>query len=245
MSGHEDIGEVMHGWPYKPGTISVRRISSDDGREHLQLRVDLGVLQMEPEGRPDGTRPEGFDTYLDYIRDQYADHPNARFSEHECQEMDREFLQYYHRRISWLALREFGNALRDADHTLALMDMVAAHSPDPAWTESHEQHRSYVLFHRTQAAALAELQDSGPAAAIEAINRGITQIQAAVERGESLGLVEQQPDEVAQLEQLKEWFREEFHLGRTLREQLSDAVANEDYERAARLRDTIARRSMP
>jgi protein-arginine kinase activator protein McsA len=42
---------------------------------------------------------------------------------------------------------------------------------------------------------------------------------------------------------LKEWLREEYHVGQTLEEQLAEAVAAEQYERAAQLRDQIARRS--
>ncbi len=39
-----------------------------------------------------------------------------------CMEIDREFVQFFHRRVAWLALREFDRAVADADHTLALMD---------------------------------------------------------------------------------------------------------------------------
>jgi len=45
-----------------------------------------------------------------------------------------------------------------------------------------------------------------------------------------------------QLNELRDWLRDEYCIGRTLREQLSDAVAREEYELAARLRDELARR---
>ena len=41
---------------------------------------------------------------------------------------------------------------------------------------------------------------------------------------------------------MKESLRKEYHVGKTLAEQLAEAVAAEEYERAARLRDEIARR---
>ena len=47
---------------------------------------------------------------------------------------------------------------------------------------------------------------------------------------------------VAQLVEMKEAFREEYDVGQTLAEQLADAVTAEEYERAAKLRDKIARR---
>ena len=46
---------------------------------------------------------------------------------------------------------------------------------------------------------------------------------------------------ITQLVELKESLRKEYQLGPTLAEQLSEAVAAEEYERAARLRDEIAR----
>jgi excinuclease UvrABC helicase subunit UvrB len=47
---------------------------------------------------------------------------------------------------------------------------------------------------------------------------------------------------VSQLNEMKETLRAEFDVGQTLAEQLADAVAAEEYERAARLRDEITRR---
>ena len=59
-----------------------------------------------------------------------------------------------------------------------------------------------------------------------------------------LGSEEQfdQDELVAQLVEMKESLRKEYKVGRTLAEQLADAVAAEQYERAARLRDEIAQR---
>src|SRR3989475_10739665 len=50
-----DLNSILKDWPHENGTIKVRKITGLDGREKLQLRVDLGVLQMEVTGRPDTT----------------------------------------------------------------------------------------------------------------------------------------------------------------------------------------------
>lgn len=71
-----DLREVLAAWPYEPGRINARRIVGSDGRTCLQVRLDLGLMQMELEGRPDGRRPEGFASLLEYQRDRlrrYAD----------------------------------------------------------------------------------------------------------------------------------------------------------------------------
>lgn len=240
----QDIDHVLQDWPYKPGTISVRRTSADDGREVLQMRIDLGLLQMETADRPDGVRPHGAATYLDYLVEHFGGQADFRLSQKQCLEMDREFLQYYHRRICWLALRDFGQAVKDADHTLALMDYAAEHAPSEDWTQSHEQYRPFVLFHRTQAAALAALERGGPDEALQALNEGLEQIRRLAENPEAAEPADYE-EQIEQLERLKQWLREEYQIDRTLQEQLAEAVANEQYEKAAQLRDAIARREKP
>ena len=243
MSDRQDIDHIFRDWPYQPGVISARLIHADDRREVLQMRIEMGLLQMETTGRPDGEMPGGAETYLEYLCQQAAgEEESFELSEDQCFDIDREFLQFYHRRICYLALREFRRAVQDADHTLALMDFVAEHSPDPQWTLSHEQYRPFVHFHRAQAAAMAELKQSGPEAAIGEINRGLDHIRevfVATDAEERFA----EDELVAQLMELKESLREEYDVGRTLAEQLSDAVANEEYERAAQLRDEISRRT--
>ncbi len=61
-----DLTDLLKDWPYEPGNVNVRLIRATAGRPLIQLRVDLGILQMELEGRPDGEKPEGFPSLLDY-----------------------------------------------------------------------------------------------------------------------------------------------------------------------------------
>lgn len=239
----EDIDHILHHWPFKPGVIAARLVHAADGRELLQMRIEMGLLQMEVSGRPDGEHPGGADTCLEWLQELAGEEGEAFvLNETQCMEIDREFLQYYHRRICCLALRQFAKAVADADYTLILMDFVASHSPNPQWTLSHEQYRPFVLFHRIQAAAMLALQESGAEAAIETIQRGLEQMRAVFTK---FGAEEQfdQDELVRQLTAIRESLREEYRVGKTLAEQLADAVAAEEYERAARLRDEIAKRT--
>src|SRR5205807_5683048 len=97
----EDIDAAVKGWDFKPGVVQTRLVQAADGRQVIQMRVDLGILQIETGGRPDGTRPHGCATYFDYLRQQarVADRAGQSFvlSEEQCEESDREFIQYYHR----------------------------------------------------------------------------------------------------------------------------------------------------
>ncbi len=239
----QHLDHILRDWPYDPETVSVRIVAGTDARDVIQMRVDMGVLQLETSGRPDGARPNGCETYYDYLlTESVRVGETFTLDETQCSEADREFVQFYHRRICWLALRRFADAVRDADHTLAFMDFCRKHSPDDQWTLSHEQYRPFVLFHRTQAAALAELEDgSGPESAVQAINDGLDRIRRVFEDYEAEEHFEED-DLVERLIELRESLRDHYNVGRTLQERLSEAIASEQYELAATLRDELARR---
>ena len=61
-----DLNNLLDGWSHEPGQVKARKIVGNDGREKLQLRIDLGLIQMELQGRPDGERPFGYESLLQY-----------------------------------------------------------------------------------------------------------------------------------------------------------------------------------
>ncbi len=69
----KDIGTLLNEWEYDPFN-HVRKIVGEDGREKIQVRVELGILQMEVDGRPDGKRPYGMESLLDYYQSQFEKH---------------------------------------------------------------------------------------------------------------------------------------------------------------------------
>ena len=234
-----NIDKILRDWPYEPNSVSVRMAKGSDNREVIQMRIEMGVLQLEVTGRPDGERPHDCKTYFEFLNRECMEDDDFVLDEEQCGEVDREFVQFYHRRICWLALRDFGKAVADADHTLALMDFCRIYSPDESWTMTHEQYRPFVLFHRTQAAALDALEVSSPDHAVEIINEGLKTLENAFAE---LALEDDFEDnELAdRLTELRESLRQKFSVGRTLQEQLNDAIAAEEYERAAQLRDQLA-----
>jgi hypothetical protein len=242
---NQDIDFVLRDWEYKPGVVQARLVKARDGRQVIQVRVDLGVLQLEVEGRPDGTRPHGCATYFDHLRERAraAERAGRPFvlDEEQSQQADQEFLQFYHRRVSWLALRHYAQAVRDSDHTLAFMDLVKRHSPGEEYTQAHEQYRGFVLFHRTQAASALQIERDNPEQAVDEIRAGLDKLKAFfVEFG-----LEEQLDEdpmVQHLRKIEATLREQYEIGATLLEQLEQAIAAEDYERAAQLRDALKQR---
>ena len=241
MKRPQHLDYLLSQWVFDPNTLNSRMVKGRDGRDLIQMRVDMGVLQMETTGRPDGAQPYGCESFLDYLHSVLLTDPDRKLDEGECGEVDREFMQFYHRRICWLRLQYYQRAVMDADHTLRLMDVSDTMSPDEEWTGSHEQYRPFVLFHRTQAEALAKLDETNAEDAVEAITSGLETIRQFFVRHGAEDHFED--DElVVRLVELRESLRTEYSVGRTLAERLADAVEHERYELAAELRDELAKR---
>jgi hypothetical protein len=241
------IDAVLEGWEFQPGVVQARLVHAADKRQVIQMRVDLGVLQMEVQGRPDGKRPHGFATSFDYFKHearQAEKHgKDYALKEEECQEADQEFVQFYHRRISWLALRNYAKAVADADHTLAFMDFIKAHSPSEDYTQAHEQYRGFVIFQRTQGAAALALEQHNAETAVDEVRDGLGKLKEffasfdAEEQMEEDGMVQH-------LRKIESSLREQHGISATLQEQLDKAVAEENYEEAARLRDVMRKKQV-
>ncbi len=241
MKRQMHLDDLLSKWAFDPATLNVRLVKGKDGRDVIQMRVDMGILQLETTGRPDGTQFDEYETYLERLQDKHLKNPSHVLSEIECAEVDREFMQYYHRRICWLRLQYYHRAVMDADHTLRLMDVSDKMSPDEEWAGTHEQYRPFVLFHRTQAEALGELEENTAEEAVQAINGGLEKIREFFIKHDA----EEHFDDdelVVRLIELRESLRSEYAVGQTLKEQLAEAVAQEQYELAAQLRDELTRR---
>lgn len=239
------IDHILKEWPFDPFAVNVRLIE-DNSRMILQMRVDMGILQLEADGRPDGVKPHGAKTYYEFLkRNAKQNEEKFQLDEDHCVEIDREFVQFYHRRVCWLQLKQFDRAVQDADHTLSLMDFCKEFSADEEWTISHEQYRPFVLYHRTQAAALAVLNDDD---STDAAELAIEEVNSGLERMQDLFIeydAEEQFEEdelVQRLIEFREGLRTKYNVDSTLDERLIKAVADEDYELAAELRDMITER---
>ena len=100
----KDIQPLLDDWPCEPGQLCVRKIRGNDGRVKVQLRVEMGILQMDVTGRPDGQQPEGYESLLHYYKAQAKKRGTEDFvlDSESCMALQMEALQYYHRRISFL-----------------------------------------------------------------------------------------------------------------------------------------------
>src|ERR1700755_2249816 len=152
-----DLNTILKDWPHESGAIKVRKILGLDGREKLQLRIDLGVLQMEMTGRPDGVRPNGCESLLSYHQ-QRAFRAQERGEEYEltpeqCTELQQEGIQYYHRYLSLFQINEFAGVVRDTQRNLDLFSFVNEHTHREDFSWTMQQFRPYVLMMNTRGKA--------------------------------------------------------------------------------------------
>ena len=87
-----NIDHILSDWPFDPYTINVRLLKNAT-REFLQMRVDMGILQLETEGRPDGRRPNGESSYYDFLKAAAIEDKEFELDEDDCVEIDREFVR--------------------------------------------------------------------------------------------------------------------------------------------------------
>jgi hypothetical protein len=239
-----DLNTVLNEWPHEPGMIKVRKILGLDGRDKLQLRIDLGVLQMEMTGRPDGQRPHGCESLLIYHQNRAelaeAGGDTYQLSPEECAELQQEAIQYYHRYVSLFQLSEFAGVIRDTQRNLDLFSFVEQYTERDDIVWNFQQFRPYVIMMNTRAKASILLNDRKFMEAIAQIQGGRDAIIDFFQQSNFPELAAKS-SEIAFLE---EWL-EEISAKRPLtkleimQREMESAIASEFYERAAELRDAI------
>jgi hypothetical protein len=239
-----DLNSLLHDWPHEPGAIKVRKIQGIDGREKLQLRVDLGLLQMEMEGRPDGQRPHNCESYLVYHQRRAirAAQRGERYelAAEQCGELQQEGIQYYHRYLSLFQIDEFEGVIRDTQRNLDLFTFVEEHSNREDLVWSFQQFRPYVLMMNTRARASLLLADGKFSEAIREIEHGRERIVEFFQQS-AFPELESKSSEIAFLDEWLEEVRAKRPLTRleVMEREMERAIAGERYERAAELRDAI------
>ena len=243
----DDLSELLQRWPYEPGRVNSRRIIGRDGRPKLQIRLDLGVLHMEIEGRPDGQRPKGFESLLAYQQDRlrrYASQSGGPegfvLSPEECRALREEAVQYYHRYVGLMAIADYAGVVRDTTRNLKLFDLCHDHAADDRDRTVLEQFRAYVIMMRARGEAEASLAAGQSRPALAAIDRGLAEIRTVLEQmGRATDYDE--ANEVQLLRGMREALVPKLPVSQRmeLKERLQAAIDAENYELAAVLRDEL------
>jgi hypothetical protein len=239
-----DLNTLLNDWGHEPGAIKVRKILGLDGREKLQLRIDLGVLQMEMTGRPDGVRPHNCESLLVYHQRRAARMEERgesyELTPEQCSELQQEGIQYYHRYLSLFQINEFAAVIRDTQRNLDLFAFVAEHTDRDDLIWSFQQFRAYVLMMNTRAKASILLGEGKFADAITEIENGREAIVDFFQQSNFPELATKS-SEIAFLDEWLEEVRSKRPLSKLeiMQREMETAIAHELYERAAELRDAI------
>lgn len=238
-----DITPILENWDYKSDEVTVRKILGLDGKPKIQMRLPMGLIQMELEGRPDGFRPEGFESWLEYYEARHQANPNNFSLDGGASSRLRdEATMYYHRYLSLYHLREFEGVVRDTTRNLHVLDFMKRHAEDPSDRVSMEQYRPYIVMMNTRARAQISLDRQLRGRALQEVRDGIGKIENFLRELGREELISRSP-ELAILRQLETEIKEHVPEAKIedLRHEMQKAVAAEDYERAAELRDEIRR----
>jgi hypothetical protein len=250
-SQSRDILPTLKGWDYEPGTINVRKINGLDGKPKLQMRLDLGLLQMELAGRPDGAKPHGFDSLLEYYESQLKEHKRNNGTElgfhltsNECQSLREEAVMYYHRYLSLFVLEEFSGVVRDTARNLRVLDLCGKYAINQEDRLVLEQYRPYIVMMNVRAKASMLFNEKRYKPALEIVNEGLDSIKEFFAQfGQEEAFA--RSNEVKILKKFARDIRKKLPIDpiQKLKSQLDKAIQREAYEDAARLRDEIKRKT--
>jgi hypothetical protein len=235
-----DISHILDKWEYHPGQVVVRKFIGKDGQEKIQLRVDLGILQMNAEGRPDGKRPFGAPSFYEHLLHKAQQESDYTLTPEDVAKIQLEALQYHHRYICLLQLEDYPAVVRDTDRNLKVFDFVEEHTDTEELVWSLQQFRPQVLMVQTRARATLRLLKDDFSGAIQEIQNGLEKIREFYQKYSRTDLI----DQSAEILSLQHWL-EDVTAKRPLTKRekleidLNEAVKREDYEQAARVRDQL------
>ena len=246
----EDIGRILRSWEYDPQN-SIRKVIDSDGVEKIQVRVDQGafqgVLQMELDGRPDGKRPHNqafaFDYYKETLRRHAAagDAPDTfRLDPEACKEIFDESRRVYERYVFLLQIQDYARVIRDTERNMEVFRFVKKYAETEEDRTALEKWWPYIIRIHAVARVMVAIQN-------EDFDRATRVVKEAEEKIDNLPETEAEEFEVEKKRSLKalgeltEEIRGKQPASREdiLKQELADAVEQENFEKAARLRDEI------
>ncbi len=244
---NEDIKHILKNWNYDPAKdLTVRLINGDDGTPKIQMRIDMGIIQMELDGNPAGENPEGFESWLEYYENERKQYESGSVNDYyslsseDFQKLRREGVQYYYRYLSLMELEDFERVVRDTDRNLRLFSFVKKYAASEMDRWALDQFRPYVIMINTRAKASLALREnsaSGIEKAVEFFDHGIGRI---INFYKEYGLSSEIDNsiELSVLKALKSEFLSKSPD--TLQEKLQKAIREERFEDAALIRDKIS-----
>lgn len=245
MAAIADITEILRSWKFDPDN-QVRIIQAQDGRDVLQIRQPLGIEQYELEGRPDGARPEGrechVELFLERLQNHVAEHGSDegfRIDHEDYQLLQNEGVLYYYRYLVLFQIGDFERTARDTEHNLRICELVEKYVAADEDKNEILQYRPYILRMFAIAKAMISLHQELKSAARQILESAIQEI----ENMPAIDTPAFQFERIRSLKYLRSTLKQVQEQKPNplehLRKELDAAIEEEDYEKAAQLRDQI------
>ncbi len=248
MDKNYDISELIKDWSFDPSGISARWITGADGTLKIQLRLDLGLFQMEIEGRPDGKTPHGHKSLLDFYRAREKEEDGAGkpfpLDVPACTELQQEAMQFYYRYLSFYALHDMDGVIRDTDHNLDTIDLVCRHVEDEDMAWHFLQFYPYVRMMNARARAEKAMEIKDYEIAVADLQKALDDIHGFWSEYGDSEAARPSPEVELLTDLLRQAQKKKPRTPKDdVQDQLSRAIAAENYEQAAVLRDRLNRLS--
>ncbi len=245
MSESVDLRGFLENWPYDPEN-DTRLARGADGRTILLVRTPMGLEQYELDGRPDGARPHGLESVLDYYLQKLAQARAAgregdfELGPRECTELFNEGTMYYFRYVRLFQLKDWLRTIRDTARNLKAFDLVNRHARREEDRQFLEKWRPYILRVNSSAAIMLELQKGSYDTALRLANEAVEKVMALEELDDETFQFERERS-LAALRELAGQIQKNRPLSELerLEHQLRRAIERQEFERAAQLRDRI------
>jgi len=245
MSDAADLRQLLQSWPYDP-EHDARIIRGADGREILQVRTPLGIEQYEVDGRPDGTRPHGAESALQFherrLETAKAAGQEAAFelNPRQCSELFNEGTLYYFRYVRLFQLKDWARTIRDTARNLRAFDFLRRYARREEDQQFLEKWRPYILRVNACAAAMLALEKNAYDKALRLVNEAVAKVEGLEELEDDTFKFEKDRSLTA-LRELAAQIRKNRPLSEMerLEHQLRRAIETQEFERAAQLRDRL------
>ncbi len=244
VSSSNDLTPFLKNWRWQLGVFGARTLSGHDGRLLIQVRLELGIIQMEADGRPDGIVSDGFATVLDRVRSNLAmpgdAGDGARLGADDASDLCGELLLFRQRSMACAVLELWSRVRRDALHNIEILDVLWTRGVDNAERARHELLRANEIQMQTRAEVAMAIVAGRKSEAGIVIDRGLDALKKSFGRA---GLQEQfeRSIEAQSLRGLRESLTLKLPASQRLEleQRMLVAIGAENFELAAILRDEL------
>ena len=235
----KDITNILREWEYEEGN-NIRVIRTSSGREILQIREIMGISQYELDGRPDGKKISGAATFLELILAREKDE-KSKFclSPEDVKNLEHESRLFYHRYLLCFQINDYERVARDTEHNLAICRIIDLYCFEKEVRSNALQYRPFLIKMNAISRAMISLQKNIKILAKDILESAVSTLRTIPEIDTSFFVLEKSRS-IDYLESAIK--RLAIHNNPdidALNKELDKAVAMENYEKAAELRDKI------